>query len=352
MGRDLKYNHRFRIDVLRTKGRFARLDQYLETLSVKGFDVAGIPFRVVDDLLSADADVDFAALAPLARHTVGGQPRLLAAVLEDLGRGAAHRLHEIVSDEAAHPMTRFEAMGWANFVAHGSRFPGHGTKARDIFQFWDQAQPPPEVQEGKALWQRVADRHVWYSDETARAFIADAFGQRAAAAYADLWHPALKSDVFRLYRLLHCGGVYCDADSRPEHRAAEFVTVAGDRVWASSMTNVPNCATINGFIAAPPQSPVIEGLLEQVLRNISDTASRGVFWLSGPGAFTTHLYAAKGQYDIGLLPQGLLKSSVFRQFDAAYKHTEQNWRVFEHNKGLGNEAGLARALQHVGAARG
>ena len=348
MGRGLKHNHRLRIDILKARSQFPRLDQYLEKISAKGFDVAGIPFRLVDDLLASDKEVDFTAAMPLARHTVGGQPQLLTAVLNDLCLGSAHNLSRIVSDIAAHPMTRFEAMGWANFVTHKADFPDHGVPAKDTFQFWDQMDPPAEVLEGRQNWRNAAKKHLWYDDTSAQQFIADGFGQSAADAYSKLWHPALKSDVFRLYRLVRSGGVYCDADSKPEYRAPEFLELAGSRVWASSMTNVPNCVTNNWFIAAPPQNPIVEGLLDQVLKNIHDIASRGIFWLSGPGAFTTFLYQNLGKYDIGLLSHGCLKSSVFRQFDAAYKHTEQNWRVFEHNLGLGNEAGLKQAIPSGG----
>ncbi len=348
MGRKLKINHRLRIDVLKAKSQFLKLDQYLQKLSEKGFDVAGIPFRLVDDLVAHDAKADFLAALPLARHTVGGQPRLLAAVLNGLSLGSAENLHQIVSDVSAHPMTRFEAMGWANFVTHKAGFPDDGPPVIDVFQFWDQVNPPTEVLEGRHLWQKTAGNHVWYDDTSAHQFIAEGFGKSAAKAYLKLWHPALKSDIFRLYRLAKDGGAYCDADSKPEFRAAEFLQLAGNSVWASSMTHVPNCVTNNWFIAAPPQNPVIEGLLDQVLKNIRDISSRGIFWLSGPGAFTTFLYRNLGEYDVNLLSQGSLKSSVFRQFDAAYKQTSQNWRVFEHKQGMGNDAGLARALEGAG----
>lgn len=344
MGRTLKLNHRLRIDILGKKANFSKLDEYLERLSNKGFDVAGVPFRVVDDMLARDSAPDFAAALPLTRHTVGGQPRLLSAVLGDLGSDSVDKLDRIVADASAHPMTRFEAMGWANFVSHNAAFPRSGNPTQDVFQFWDSRNPPSEVLEGKRLWQSTANVHVWYDDSLAFEFIAEGFGKLAADEYSKLWHPALKSDVFRLYRLVKTGGVYCDADSKPEHRAKEFLGLAGNRVWASSMTNVPNCVTNNWFIAAPPQNTLIAGLLDQVLRNVRDVASRGIFWLSGPGAFTTFLYQNSGTFDVGLLAQGCLKSAVFRQFDATYKRTEKNWRVYEHGLGLGNEAGLERAL--------
>ncbi|WP_139254563.1 glycosyltransferase [Litoreibacter albidus] len=244
-------------------------------------------------------------------------------------------------------MTRFEAMGWAAYSGHRAEFPATENSVMDVFQFWDHSMPPKEILDAKQLWVSCAEEHVWYDDQSARDFIREGFGDAAAKAYSELWHPALKSDVFRLYRLAKCGGLYCDADSKPEYRIPEFLRCGGERVWASSMTNVPNCVVNNWFVAAPPCHPFIEAMLDQVLRNIHDIDSRGIFWLSGPGAFTTFLYQNIGKYDVGLLPQSCLKSELFRQFDADYKHTEQNWRVYEHKLGLDNDSGLTWALRNV-----
>ena len=344
----LKYNHRLRIDVLAGRQKFSALDQYLQRLSEKGFDVAGVPFRLVDGLLSTGAEgAAFQGLLPIARHTVGGQPRLLTGLLGDLNDGSYGRLERIVSDTAAHSMTRFEAMGWAVYSGHRAEFPSADSPVLDVFQFWDQPVPPKEVLDAKQLWMRRADAYVWYDDLSGHEFIKEGFGETAAKAYSELWHPALKSDVFRLYRLAKNGGLYCDADGKPGYQIPDFLRCGGERVWASSMTNVPNCVVNNWFVAAPPCHPFIEAMLDQVLRNIHDINSRGIFWLSGPGAFTTFLYQNIGKYDVGLLPQSCLKSELFRQFDADYKHTEQNWRVYEHKLGLNNDSGLRCALRNV-----
>ena len=352
MGSKLKFNHGLRIDVLVEKQRFDRLDAFLGNIAQKGFDVAGVPFRVIDRLLHGNADIDYRQLAPLARHTLGGQPRLFNAIVADLGNDTTRRLGEIVDDNDAHPMTRFEAVGWAVFARHRAAIPkpddsGAPSAVADVFQFWDSATLPPEIAEGKRNWERAAKTQLWYDEPAACAYIQDGFGRDAATAFTALWHPALKSDVFRLYRLLKDGGLYCDADSNPEFQIAEFLQSAGSRVWASSTTNVPNCAAINGFMAAPPQAPFINALLEQVLRNTRDVNDRGIFWLSGPGAMTTHLYNHLGTYDVGLISGGALKSGLFKQFDAAYKHTPLNWRVFEHQNGLGNDTGLRQALASI-----
>jgi phage terminase large subunit-like protein len=344
MGQPLKFNHRLRIDVLKSKQNFPKLDAYLNKIAEKGFDVAHVPFTLLDDILSNGTRVDLETLAPLARHTLGGQPRLFQAIVDTMASGSHTALDHIAADGGAHPMTRFEAMGWAVFLAHQASFPDTGPPATQVFQFWDHPEPPVEIQHGKAQWQRTAHTHVWYDDTSAHDYIAQGFGETAAANYARLWHPAVKSDVFRLYRLAQDGGVYCDADSDPGFRASAFLRHAGGRVWASAMTNVPNCVTTNGFIVAPPEHPLILGLLEYVLDNIANAGARGIFWLSGPGAVTSFLYRNSDQYDVGLLPQGCLKTQIFKQFDAPYKHTDKNWRVYEHAAGLNNDAGLAAAL--------
>lgn len=342
MGRQVTFEHRLRIERLWRKKKFSTLDGYLERLSGNGFDIAGIPFKMLDFLPEDRPDVD--AIKRLGRHTYGGQPRLYAAILDDYYDAVPEQLNRIGRDRAAHPMTRFEAMGWAVYVARRARMPQAGAAARDVFQFWDDPTPPDEVQAARTRWRESGVRHVWYDDAAAQDDIRQGFGVAAAASYAALWHPALKSDVFRLYRLLQHGGVYADADGLPGMQMSQFVGCASGRVWASSMTQVPNCVVNNWFIAAPPAEPFVAAMLDQVLRNIRDVADKGIFWLSGPGAFTTFLQHNAGQFDVGLLSLDDLKTNLFRQFDAPYKHTDRNWRVFEHAAGLNDDAGLASAL--------
>lgn len=347
MSRPLKRHHRLSIDRAARKGRFEELDQTLTRLSEKGFDVAGVPFRLLDEALFDENDACIGGLHNVAHHTLGGQPQLLRAALADLQNQRDGQLQDLIRDGDAHPMTRFEAMGWATAAAHRA-IPGAGpAPIPDMFQFWDSKTPPSDVAQACADWDSVSPKHHCYSEDEARAYIKTHFGATASADFAALWHPAVKSDLFRLYRLEQDGGLYVDADSRPQGQSGQFFKVGGGRVWMSSMTNLPNCVVINGFIAAPPQNALIGALLEHVNANLADPQDRGIFWLSGPGAYTSFLYQNLGTFDVGLLPNAALKARYFRQFDAPYKHTPQNWRVYEHQRGLDNEAGLAVALQHI-----
>ncbi|MEM9968741.1 MAG: glycosyltransferase [Pseudomonadota bacterium] len=350
MAAKLNLYQRSRINALVRDHKFVALNRYLQKLSDKNVDVAGVPFHALDHVLSSSTEVDLAEMAPLAHHTLEGQPRLFWAILRDLKAGAQDNLDEIALDDHAHPMTRFEAMGWAVFCANRAVFPAEGTQVTDVFQYWDQPEPPSQIKAARQKWVSAAHAHSWYDDAAAQEYIYAAFGPAAAREFDAFWHPALKSDVFRLYRLIKDGGIYCDADSLPEAEAAQFQSVGGSFLWASSLTHVPNCVVFNGWLAAPPQNVIIARLLSHVLQNIRDLEGAGIFWLSGPGAYTTFMYRHRHSVDLKLLPQGTLKAKVFRQFSAPYKETERNWRVYEHNRGLNNEAGVQNALQSALAA--
>lgn len=78
MGNELKLNHRLRIDILVEKGKFTSLDQYLGKIAGKGFNVAGVPFRILDSILTSDAKVAFANLTrpTNTRPRIGGSKNI------------------------------------------------------------------------------------------------------------------------------------------------------------------------------------------------------------------------------------------------------------------------------------
>ncbi|MEM6758480.1 MAG: hypothetical protein AAF601_03270 [Pseudomonadota bacterium] len=342
LGKALKFQHWHKIRRLFSKRKGADLTAFLHTLGGRGFDVAGAPFRLLDEALSSGAVADLQQMTALAEVTRGGQPRLLRAVLSDLS-GAA--LDDLVRDTDAHPMTRFEAMGWQVFLRRRGALPETGPAVGEVFQFWDDPTPPAEITAGHKAWRSLGLPVAWYSEEDAADYVTQHFGADAAAQLRGLWHPALKSDLFRLYRLVQDGGLYADADSLPGPGAADFARHAGGGAWGAAMTHVPKCVAINGFLAGSAGAPVFAGFLEHVLRNLAERPVEGIFWLSGPGALTHYLWGA--DVSITLLPRGVQKEALFSQFDAPYKHTERNWRVFEHGRGMGKADGLAQLLRDV-----
>jgi Glycosyltransferase sugar-binding region containing DXD motif len=307
--------------------------QRLATMAQQGFDVAGMPFRLMDRLLADGGPVDSDRLAELADLLPGGQPRLFRAICADLAGGGCLALAQVHADLAAHPMTRWEALCWMVFLRNRAVPAATGPEVRQICQFWDQPVPPPEIATAMADWQALGN---WkrFDEATAVRFVARSHGEDAARFLAGLWHPAAKSDLFRLYWLHERGGVYVDADATPQPGISRFLGANGNQVWASAMTQVPHAVTINGFVAAPKGSPVIAHLIDSISRNLHDRPGGPIFWLCGPGAWTRALWRCP--LPVSLMPAASL-AQLFRQFDAPYKHTDRNWRVHEHQQGMKDE---------------
>lgn len=307
-----------------------------------------LPFKILDRIVATDRISNLDGLRSMTGFLPANQPLLMTSILADLKTTSDRVLRGLFEDTTLHPLTRFEAAGWANFIRHRRALPLNRNAPQTpkrIVQFWDQKAPPGEIQSATQKWAALSGHsHQLFDEATAYDFIRDIYGLTAAAQFASLWHPALKSDLFRLYYLFEYGGIYADADALPKNRSASLTQLAPDHVVLSSMTALPNCATINGLIATPPKTPFIGGYLAQVLKNIADQSHRKIFWLSGPGALTLYLYHHPETARVLLLPQWITNKNYFSQFDAPYKHTEKNWRVFEHNQTLSDEDVLRTLL--------
>lgn len=99
------------------------------------------------------------------------------------------------------------------------RFDDQGTRAsipRNIVQFWDDSvEVPDDVNVCMGSWQILSGAGfalASFDDLSARRFVADKLESRHLKAFDACYHPAMRSDYFRLcYIGLH-GGCYVDAD--------------------------------------------------------------------------------------------------------------------------------------------
>jgi hypothetical protein len=90
-----------------------------------------------------------------------------------------------------------------------------------IVQFWDHKEIPDDVCKLIEAWRNSVPYgcHVVFNDEEARNFIKQHYPSTFVDAYDRCWHPAMKSDYFRLTYLYVNGGLYIDADERMLHKA-------------------------------------------------------------------------------------------------------------------------------------
>jgi hypothetical protein len=85
---------------------------------------------------------------------------------------------------------------------------------RTIVQFWDNhASLPEDVQECIDSWSVLRDQAftiLLFDDTAARRFILERLGVRHEHAYVKCYHPAMRSDYFRLCFVYSEGGCYVD----------------------------------------------------------------------------------------------------------------------------------------------
>jgi tetratricopeptide (TPR) repeat protein/mannosyltransferase OCH1-like enzyme len=203
---------------------------------------------------------------------------------------------------------------------------------RRIIQFWDSAEPPPDIQTIMQSWRdRNPDfAYHLFDDASAKAFIMRRFPIDVVRAFARARHPAQRADIFRLAYLCAEGGFYVDADDRCLAPIQTFAPPA-----ARLALYQENYGTIgNDFIGAAPDHPVIARALalavEAMTRGDSDT-----LWLStGPGLLTR----AFAQAVAGVIPEmpDWRQGTIVRELDEAqraiglhcpvfYKHTNKHW---------------------------
>lgn len=97
------------------------------------------------------------------------------------------------------------------------------TSALKIVQYWDTNSIPEDVLKLMDSWKNIyGDRYTRFDDERAKFFIESNFPESYIDAYCKCWHPAMKSDFFRLCYLWVNGGYYIDADEAAKSKLPIF----------------------------------------------------------------------------------------------------------------------------------
>ncbi|MBB2177535.1 glycosyltransferase family 32 protein [Gluconacetobacter johannae] len=86
----------------------------------------------------------------------------------------------------------------------------------DVIQYWDDENIPPDVEIFMNSWKNIyGHNYKRYNMETAKNFIEENFVSEFLEAFLKCYHPAMRSDFFRLCYLYINGGIYIDADELP-----------------------------------------------------------------------------------------------------------------------------------------
>jgi hypothetical protein len=199
-----------------------------------------------------------------------------------------------------------------------------------IVQYWDAEQPPADVAAVMEGWRAAHPglRHLAFHRATARAYLAEHYGEQGAAAFDACPHPAVESDLLRFAVLAREGGIWADVDERCR------------RPWDGLLALVPPRGLIVAFsdelpfyvhtflLAARPANPIMVRALGGAMRALlrQRPGVRLPVWsATGPGLLTRLIVADPAR--ARLMSQGLLRHLSGGAGDLAYKlDRAADWR--------------------------
>ena len=229
--------------------------------------------------------------------------------------------------------------------------------ARTIVQFWDDlGRLPKDVQECIDSWSTLAEqgiRLLLFDDHGARNFIAQRLGPRYENAYQRCYHPAMRSDYFRLCYILLEGGCYVDVDDVHHGPSIEYLfedgrlklqplcyDVATDSMISPSvfMKSNANMSTWifyfnNNPLVADRCHPVVKRALAnatEALERPTSTEMPEIQSTTGPGNLTKAIFELASEHAdtaLGLVVLHDWESVATSKWPLSYRADARNWRL-------------------------
>ncbi len=227
-----------------------------------------------------------------------------------------------------------------------------------IVQFWhDLNHLPLDVEEciqTWAAWKSKGFEHHIYEESTADRFIARSLSPRHKSAFERCYHPAMKSDYFRLCYIFLNGGLYVDADD---------VCITDDLnhlIEDGRLKLQPLCYDVGTAAMVPPQSflapeafdpqwifyfnnnpliagpgdPVIEYALEQATLSLGERKVDEfpeIQSATGPGNISRSIFELGMNSDYNLESHlavlGNWDSLAVSKWPLSYRNDARNWRL-------------------------
>lgn len=227
-----------------------------------------------------------------------------------------------------------------------------------IVQFWDEKNIPKDVKECIKSWQCFKSKGFEYhlfNNSSARKFISDNLHEENVKAFDRCYHPAMKSDYFRLCFIYYMGGFYVDVDD--VYSGSDIRVLFSDQrmklqplcfdIDANTMVspdnfNVSSKCTNNQIfyfnnnpIIAPPNNPIIEYALARstyLLVECDENVFPEIQSTTGPGNMSASVVAYLADYPNNEREQQLktlVEWEVFAEtiWGLDYRDDDRNWRL-------------------------
>lgn len=244
------------------------------------------------------------------------------------------------------------------FGVHDSVPAAYSTKPpRTIVQFWDDLdQLPGDVRECIESWKKLREQGfevLLFDNNSARDFVARRLGPRYESAYVKCYHPAMRSDYFRLCYILMEGGCYLDADDVYHGSAIEHLFNDG------RLRIQPLCYDISTNQMVPPSvftelganastwifyfnnNPLIavngHPIVKRALAKATEALERPtagelpeIQSTTGPGNLTKSIFdlaTEQGEIERALLVLCDWEGIAINKWSLSYRHDARNWRL-------------------------
>lgn len=244
------------------------------------------------------------------------------------------------------------------FGVHDSVPAAYSTKPpRTIVQFWDDLdQLPGDVRECIESWKKLGEQGfevLLFDNDSARDFVARRLGPRYESAYVKCYHPAMRSDYFRLCYILMEGGCYLDADDVYHGSAIEHLFNDG------RLRIQPLCYDISTNQMVPPSvftelganastwifyfnnNPLIavngHPIVKRALAKATEALERPtagelpeIQSTTGPGNLTKSIFdlaTEQGEIERALLVLCDWEGIAINKWSLSYRHDARNWRL-------------------------
>ena len=228
---------------------------------------------------------------------------------------------------------------------------------RTIVQFWDDlARLPDDVRECIESWRRLEARGFevrLFDTEGATELIASRLGPRHQRAFERCYHPAMRSDYFRLCYVLLEGGCYLDADDVHNGPPIEHLfddgrlkiqplcfDIATDRMVPPEVFTEPG-ADASSWIFYFNNNPLLAGpghpVVELALANATGALERAtggelpeIQSTTGPGNLTRAIFELAEEH--AETPNTLLvlhdwEDIATSRWPLSYRRDARNWRL-------------------------
>jgi len=228
---------------------------------------------------------------------------------------------------------------------------------RTIVQFWDDLdQLPGDVRECIESWKKLGEQGfevLLFDNDSARDFVARRLGSRYESAYVKCYHPAMRSDYFRLCYILMEGGCYLDADDVYHGSAIEHLFNDG------RLRIQPLCYDISTNQMVPPSvftelganastwifyfnnNPLIavngHPIVKRALAKATEALERPtagelpeIQSTTGPGNLTKSIFdlaTEQGEIERALLVLCDWEDIAINKWSLSYRHDARNWRL-------------------------